>query len=150
MSRRSNWVDRTGRLWPMSGQLESFQLRKLGTSPMALLNPGQVLVIETTGRRPGRQRFTPVGYWQEPDGAYVLGGGAASQTRTPDWVANLRASPQAALWIGRRRIPVLAHELTDDERDAAQQKAARIWPGIDRYQKRSGRVIPSFRLVPRA
>jgi len=150
MIRRSNWVDRTGQLWRISGRLESFQLRKLGTSPMALLNPGKVLVIETTGRRSGRQRFTPVGYWQEPGGAYVVGGGAAGKTRTPDWVANLRASPQVALWIGRRRIRVLAHELTDDERDAAQQQAAQIWPGIDRYEKRSGRVIPYFRLVPRA
>jgi deazaflavin-dependent oxidoreductase (nitroreductase family) len=130
--------------------MEAFQLRRLGLSPMALLNRGRVLVIETTGRRTGRRRFTPVGYWQDGEGAFFVGGGAAGQTRLPDWVANLRAKATTAVWIRRRRIPVLAHELIDDERDRAQREAARIWPGVPRYERKSGRVIPYFRLVPSA
>ena len=143
-----NWVDRTRPLWRVGNRLEAFQLRRLGLSPMALLNRGRVLVIETTGRRTGRRRFTPVGYWRDGEGAFIVGGGAAGQTRLPDWVANLRANADAAVWVRREQIRVLAHELIDDERDRAQEQAAKIWPGVSRYEKKSGRVIPYFRLVP--
>jgi hypothetical protein len=78
-----NWVDRTRPLWRVGNRMEAFQLRWLGLSPMALLNRGRVLVIETTGRRTGRRRFTPVGYWQDGEGAFFVGGGAAGQTRLP-------------------------------------------------------------------
>lgn len=143
-----NWVDRTQPLWRVGNRLESLQLRKLGVSPMALVNPGSVCVIETTGRRTGRRRFTPVGYWQSADGSFMVGGGAAGKSTTPDWVANLRTRHDAAVWVHRRRIPVAAHELAGQDRTAAQEHAARIWHGVGTYERRSGRVIPYFRLVP--
>ncbi|MGH9088325.1 MAG: nitroreductase/quinone reductase family protein [Acidimicrobiales bacterium] len=115
-----------------------------------MLNRGDVLVIETRGRRSGRQRFTPVGYWREPGGSFVVGGGAAGKTRVPDWVANLRATPGAAVWIRRKRIPVTACEAVGEERDAAQRRASEIWRGVAKYERRSGRVIPYFRLRPEA
>jgi deazaflavin-dependent oxidoreductase (nitroreductase family) len=115
---------------------------------MALLNRGDVLVVESIGRRSGRTRFTPVGYLTAADGSFVVGGGAAGQTRLPDWVANLRASREAAVWIGRRRIAVAVEELTGAARHQARQEAARVWPGVPRYERMSGRVIPYFRLLP--
>jgi len=30
----------------------------------------------------------------------------------------------------------------------ARDEAAMIWPGVRRYEKKSGRVIPYFRMVP--
>jgi deazaflavin-dependent oxidoreductase (nitroreductase family) len=111
--------------------------------------PAGVLVIETTGRKTGLQRFTPVGYWRDDDGSHVVGGGAAGQTRTPDWVANLRSKPAAAIWINRTRIQVTAKELAGDERIEARTRAATIWRGVPRYERLSGRVIPYFRLLPR-
>lgn len=118
---------------------------------MALLNRGDVLVIETTGRRSGRRRFTPVGYWRdsEAEGSFIIGGGAAGKTRVPDWVANLRATPSAAVWVDRRRVPVVAEELVGDERELAQRQAMAIWRGVDKYERRSGRVIPYFRFLPK-
>ena len=77
-----------------------------------------------------------------------MGGGAAGKTRLPDWVANLRADDSAAVWVRRARIPVMAQELKGGDRDRAQQEAAAIWPGVARYERLSGRVIPYFRLVP--
>lgn len=106
------------------------------------------MVLETTGRRTGRTRCAPVGYWTDPDGAFLVGGGAAGMATVPDWVRNLRAQPAAAVWVRRSRTVVTAVELTGDERDQAQAAATRTWPGVPRYQRRSGRVIPYFRLVP--
>ena len=145
---RRNWVDRTRPLWRVGNRLEAFQLRRLGFSPMSLFNKGSVLVLETTGRRTGRRRFTPVGYWRDAAGAFLVGGGAAGMTRDPDWVANLRATPAAAVWVRRSRMAVTARELSGDERARAQEEATAIWPGIGRYESKSGRVIPYFHLVP--
>ena len=70
-------------------------------------------------------------------------------TVIPDWVRNLRRTPDAAIWVRRKRIAVDAHELTGAARDEAQAEATKIWPGVPKYEQKSGRVIPYFRLVPR-
>jgi deazaflavin-dependent oxidoreductase (nitroreductase family) len=66
----------------------------------------------------------------------------------PDWVKNLRADPRAAVWVRRSRISVQAHECTGTERDQAQAAATSIWSGVSKYEVKSGRAIPYFRLVP--
>ena len=114
---------------------------------MSLLNRGDVAALETIGRRSGKTRYTPIAYWQDEHGAYVVGGGAAGMATVPDWVKNLRHTPNAALWIRRSRVPVVAHELTGNDRARAQDGATKIWPGVADYQRKSGRVIPYFRLV---
>jgi deazaflavin-dependent oxidoreductase (nitroreductase family) len=146
--RQRNWVDRARPLFRIGNRFEAFEMRHFGTSVMSALNRGDVLLLETTGRRTGRSRFTPVAYWRTDDGAFVIGGGAAGMVTVPDWVRNLRASPSAAIWTRRRRIAVHAQELTGDERDQAQAHATTIWRGVPRYEQKSGRVIPYFRLVP--
>jgi len=115
---------------------------------MSLFNRGDVLALETVGRRTGKRRFAPVAYWQDELGAFVVGGGAAGMATVPDWVRNLRRSPDAAVWIRRSRIPVVAHELAGDDRARARAEAIEIWPGVADYERKSGRVIPYFRLMP--
>lgn len=114
---------------------------------MSVTNPGSLLVLETAGRRTGKRRFTPLAYWEEQS-AYFIGGGAGGSTTVPDWVRNLQAEPNAAVWIRRRRVQVRAEELQSAERDHAQATASRIWRGVPRYAAKAGRVIPYFRLVP--
>lgn len=144
---RRNWADRTRPLWRIGNRIDAFQLRHFGVSVMSALNPGRVMVLETTGRTTGKRRFTPVGYWEE-QGDYLIGGGAGGMSVVPDWVKNLRNDPIAAAWIDRSRIRVRAAELHGGQRDRAQQDATSIWPGVPKYEAKSGRVIPYFRLVP--
>jgi deazaflavin-dependent oxidoreductase (nitroreductase family) len=137
-------------LWRIGNRIEAFQLRHVGFSAMSLVNRGDVMVLETMGRRTGRRRFAPVGYWEDGRGGFLVGGGAAGMATVPDWVRNLRVNPSAAVWIRRSSLAVLAHELIGVERDRTRQEAMRIWPDVARYEARSGRVIPYFRLVPDA
>ncbi len=67
-----------------------------------------------------------------------------------DWVANLRALPRAHVWIGRRRIPVLARELVGEEYERVRREAFERWSDAPTYERRSGRPIPYFRLTPRS
>jgi len=136
--------DRWRPLWRITNRFESLELRWLGTSGITLLGRTDVLVLETTGRRTGKRRRTPVAYWTD-DGAYFLGGGAAGMSRV-DWVANLRANPDAAVWVRRRRLPVVAHELDGDDYERVRAEAFRRWPDAPSYEMRSGRRIPYFKL----
>jgi deazaflavin-dependent oxidoreductase (nitroreductase family) len=147
-SAKQRWVDRTRPLWRIGNRIETFELRHLGHSVMSLLNRGDVLALETRGRRSGKVRYAPVGYWQDANGAFLVGGGAAGMVTVPDWVKNLRHNPRAAVWIRRSRIPVIAHELTGEDRARAQDHATDIWPGVPNYERKSGRTIPYFKLTP--
>jgi deazaflavin-dependent oxidoreductase (nitroreductase family) len=106
-----------------------------------------VLALETTGRRSGRRRRTAVAYLAE-DKSFVVGGGAAGQTRLPDWVANLRSNPTAVIWVRRKRIEVLAEELRGEARAHAYEQNLARYPRIEKYERLSGRPIPYFRLIP--
>jgi deazaflavin-dependent oxidoreductase (nitroreductase family) len=135
-------------LWRVGNRFEAAQLRRFGISGMTVLRRTNVLVIETTGRRTGRRRSTPVAYWMWDDGNYYVGGGAAGMTTVPDWVANLRANPAAAVIVKRRRVTVHAEELTGDAYDKARSHAVELWPVVPKYERMSGRRVPYFRLCP--
>jgi deazaflavin-dependent oxidoreductase (nitroreductase family) len=148
--RKKNWVDRARPLLRIGNRWEVAQLRRLGTSGMTLMRRSPVLVVESTGRKTGRLRATPVAYWSGPAGAFFVAGGAAGMTRVPDWVANLRANPLAAVVVSRRRIPVRAEELTGEPYNEARTHAISLWPGVAKYEQMSRRRVPCFRLTPTA
>ncbi len=132
--------------WRTSNRLEALVLRRLGTSGSNIWRRGAVLLLETTGRQTGRRRRAPVVYWKEGE-SFFVGGGAAGMTRV-DWVANLRADQRAAVWIRRERISVVACLLTGEAEERARATAFAKWPNAPKYEARSGRRIPYFRLDP--
>jgi deazaflavin-dependent oxidoreductase (nitroreductase family) len=147
-ARKKNWADRTRPLWRIGNRWEVAQLRRLGTSGMTVLRRSPVLVIESTGRKTGRLRAAPLAYWSDADGAFFVGGGAAGMTCVPDWVANLRADPQATVIVRRKRISVRAEELAGQAYHEARAQAISFWPSVPKYEHRSGRHVPYFRLSP--
>jgi deazaflavin-dependent oxidoreductase (nitroreductase family) len=128
-------------------RFEATLVRRTGCSAFAFAYRTPVLVLQTTGRRSGQLRSTPVAYRPAGDGTWLIVGGAAGMRRTPDWVANLRAEPRAGAVIDRRRVAVTARELTGDERSTTWDELAAAWPRIERYQRRSGRVVAVFVLT---
>ena len=72
------------------------------------------------------------------------------QTRTPDWVANLRAEPNCEVIIDKTAARVRAVELTGDERDRGWERFGEELPKLKArmaaYERRSRRRIPVFRL----
>lgn len=143
---RRTTADRFRWLFRLSNRLEALQVRYLGVSSVSLLWRTQVLLLETTGRRTGRTRRAAVAYWHH-DGAYLVGGGAGGMTKV-DWVANLRATSRATVWVRRRRIPVTVTELQGDRYDEVREEALRRWPSALKYEQISGRRLPFFELTP--
>src|SRR4051812_9239815 len=145
----TNWADRLLGARRLLSKADVVQQRFLGTSVTALLWRTPVLVLETTGRKSGQRRATPVAYRRLDDDSYLVVGGAGGQRTPPDWGANPRADARAEGIVDPRREDGVAEELHGQERVTAWVEARKAWPQIDSYEAAARRPVPVFRLVRR-
>jgi len=107
-----------------------------------------VLLITTPGRRTGIPRSTCVRYLDTAEGLVVWGTGSGSP-RDPDWFRNLRKASVAHVQVRARHLQVRPRELVGAERDAMWNGVVLAQaPGVERYARRAGRVIPVAVLEP--
>lgn len=144
---RPNLVDRLRPLRRLLAPAEAAQVRRFGASVLSLLYRADVLVLHTTGRRSGAERDTTLAHTRIGEQLVVVGG-AGGQRRLPDWVANLRARPAAAVTLAGDRFAVHAVELRGAERARLWPQLVQRWPRIEVYERRAGRAVPVFRLDP--
>lgn len=130
--------------------VEVAQVRRFGRSALSVLFGTPVLVLATTGRRSGHRHETTLAYLRLDDERLLVVGGAAGQTRTPDWVANLRADPMVTVTVDRQSQPMRATELRGVDRTAAREQAGQRWPRLTAYEARAGRPAPIVLLGPPA
>ena len=109
---------------------------------------GPVVVLETTGRRSGKPRATPVIYAWDGDDLVVVASNAGNG-RTPAWWLNLQAEPRATIVIGGERRPVRAREAHGEERDRRRRVFDRVYPKLDDYGEFTDREFPVVVLEPR-
>ena len=118
----------------------------------AQMLPGVILTAR--GAKSGLPRRTPLACMPEEGQAknvagWVLIGSNFGRTDHPAWTANLLAHPDAEIsWKGRD-IPVTAHLLQGEERDAVWKALLEFWPPYATYQERVEREIRLFRIVRR-
>lgn len=145
-----NVVDRLRFVQRLLRPTEVAQVKRFGRSALSVLFGTPVLVLATTGRRSGRRHETTLAYLRLDDGQLLVVGGAAGQTRIPDWVANLRADPSVTVTVDRQLRPMRATELRGADRQVARELAGRRWPRLTTYEARAGRPAPIVRLERRA
>lgn len=104
-----------------------------------------LLLLHTTGAKSGQPRLAPLAYLTIDGRMIIIGSKAGSETN-PDWVHNLRATPQAHVEVGIEEFDVVAHELPAAERDEVFEKVVAAAPGFGEYQAKTTRVIPLFEL----
>jgi deazaflavin-dependent oxidoreductase (nitroreductase family) len=85
---------------------------RLGIAPRAFA------LLETTGRRSGRRRLTPVGNGLNRDVFWVV----SEHGRNCDYVNNLIANPNAQLKVGRRWYSGSATVADDDDAFARRRR----------------------------
>ena len=110
---------------------------------------GGVLLLETTGRRSGRPRTTPVQFQREGD-AFVIVAANAGSARPPAWLFNLRAQPDVRVQVRGETREVTAREARGEEREALWARLTRANPALAKAQERAGRELPVLVLAPRA
>lgn len=106
------------------------------------------LMLTVRGRRTGVRRTTPL-LCVPHQGVFLVAGSNWGSPRSPLWVGNLRAHPDAEISLRGRVLPVRAHEATGEERARLWQVMLGTWPNYARYAERTDREIPVFVLSPR-
>ena len=105
------------------------------------------ILLTTTGRRSGVPRTTAI--WAYPDGdALVLVASYGGSRRTPAWVLNLRAHPEARVQVGREVRSVRAQEASGEEYARLWRMAVAAYPGYEAYLAWAHRIIPLVILEP--
>ncbi|HEY2128411.1 MAG TPA: nitroreductase family deazaflavin-dependent oxidoreductase [Streptosporangiaceae bacterium] len=119
-----------------------------GTRGTTLRDTGlPVVVITNRGARSGKLRKTPL-MRVEHDGRYAAVASQGGAPEHPLWYYNFRAEPRVELQDGPRKQPMIARELTGDERAEWWQRAVAAYPPYAEYQQKTARLIPVFVLEP--
>ena len=107
------------------------------------------MLLETTGRKSGQPRLSPLLFARD-GGSIIVVGSNFGQQHHPAWTGNLLARPDAVVVAGGQRIPVTATLLDGDTAEAAYQKMVELTPVYASYRGRTDRSIRVFRLTPTA
>jgi deazaflavin-dependent oxidoreductase (nitroreductase family) len=115
-------------------------MNKVGRAP--------VLLLTSIGRKSGEPRTAPVLYL-EHDGRYVVIGTNAGNKRTPAWAHNLRATPDAEIQVGAKKLRVSARVAEGEEREDLWRRSNEQYAGFDTYLEKLDRDVSVFVLEPR-
>ncbi len=107
----------------------------------------QVLVLTTTGRKSGKLRLHPLGYFLD-QGRYILIASNGGREHHPDWFVNLKATPKTSIQVNTKTIQVTAQILPEAERDRLWDQLIQTAPLYAGYARRTARVIPLVALTP--
>lgn len=105
------------------------------------------MLLETTGRKSGAKRLSPLLFARDGDSIIVVGSNFG-QDHHPAWTGNLMANPHGAVKVGGKHVPVTAQRLEGAEAEAAYQKMTEVANVYSVYRGRTARDIRVFRLTP--
>lgn len=129
------------------GKLNAPLYRASGGRIGGKLGKAPILLLTTTGRKSGQPRTAPVLYLADGDRFVVINTNAGN-TKTPAWSLNLRANPEAAVEVGRRRIEVRARLAEGEERADLWRQHMEQYSGWEFYESKLDRDIGVFVLEP--
>jgi deazaflavin-dependent oxidoreductase (nitroreductase family) len=101
----------------------------------------QVLLLTTIGRKTGKKRTTPLGYFME-DGNYVIVASNAGFKAHPAWFHNLRTNPRVTIEVKDRQIEAEAKIAAPEKRSSLWSQLISLAPGYANYTKKTSREIP--------
>jgi deazaflavin-dependent oxidoreductase (nitroreductase family) len=128
-------------------KLMARRIRRKGGKVMGF----NALVLTTIGRKSGRERTNPVGWFPGKDGSWLIVASANGAIGNPAWYYNIAAHPdKVQIELDGRKIPVTAEQLHGAERDQAWQQITATAPRFAQYEQKTDRELPVIRLVPQS
>jgi F420H(2)-dependent quinone reductase len=123
-------------------------LFKLSNGKIGGRLPGlEVLLLTTTGRKTGRKRTTPLGYFED-QGRYIIIGSNAGFDTHPAWFYNLKSQPHATIQLKDKQLEVNAEVAGPDKRNQLWTQLIELAPFYCNYAKKTSREIPMVILHP--
>lgn len=106
-----------------------------------------MMLLETTGRKSGAKRLSPLLFARDGSSIIVVGSNFG-QAHHPAWTGNLIADPSGVVIAGGKRIPVTAELLAGEAAEEAYRKMIEVANVYSVYRGRTARAIRVFRLTP--
>jgi deazaflavin-dependent oxidoreductase (nitroreductase family) len=106
-----------------------------------------MLLIHHIGAKSGTERVTPLAYFPDPGGRFVIVASNGGSPAHPGWYHNLKAHPVIELEVSSQTFPALAEELDDTARAELWPKLVAKAPTLGEHQGRTARRIPVFMLT---
>jgi deazaflavin-dependent oxidoreductase (nitroreductase family) len=103
--------------------------------------PSIPLLLEVKGRKSGKTHGTVLSFFDIDAKLFVVGSSGGSPVE-PQWVRNLRADPDATIYIRRRPRRVKARIAAGEERQGLWEKLIAIAPTYAEFQAKIDREIP--------
>jgi deazaflavin-dependent oxidoreductase (nitroreductase family) len=129
------------------GAFQVWLYRLSGGKIMGNMRGFKVLLLTTIGRKSGKSRTTPLGWFDHEDG-YVIVASNSGMPRNPGWYHNLKNNPQVTIQVMDKVTPVSAEVLAGDARARAWRHVIATSPMYGGYEKRTKREIPVILLRP--
>jgi deazaflavin-dependent oxidoreductase (nitroreductase family) len=128
-------------------RLHAWVYQGSGGRVLGRLGGQPVLLLQTTGRRSGRTRTTPVQYLADGD-TFVVVASNAGAARPPGWYLNLHANRHARVEVGPRTVDVRAQEAAGQERAELWQLLTAANRYLERAARKAGETCPSSPSFP--
>ena len=93
----------------------------------------KVALVDTTGRKTGKQRTVPLACYPYRDSIAVSASNSGLESH-PAWYLNMRASPAVTVQLGRERYRAVAEDVPEAEREE-------LWPRIVEMNKHQGEYL---------
>jgi deazaflavin-dependent oxidoreductase (nitroreductase family) len=123
------------------------RIRRRGGTFMGM----RLLVLNTVGRKSGATRSNPLAWFPGDDGSWLVVASANGSSRNPSWYYNLAGNPErVSIDVDSVNVPVVAEQLSGDERDRAWQAITTGSPRFAGYESKTDRRIPVIRLTRRS
>ncbi len=106
-----------------------------------------VLLLTTIGRKTGKQRTTPLGYFED-NGGYVITASNAGFNTNPGWFHNVKSNLRAIIQVNERQFEVSAEIAGSEKRHQLWARLMELAPSYGDYAKRTSREIPLVILRP--
>jgi len=112
-----------------------------------------LLRLGTIGARSGKPRRSVLGWFADEtqEDAWIIVASNAGSARHPGWAYNLAKHPDSVtVDAGGGEVTVSVEMLSGAERARTWRRIADTSPGYGRYEGKTDREIPLFRLTPDA
>jgi deazaflavin-dependent oxidoreductase (nitroreductase family) len=106
-----------------------------------------VLLLTTAGRKTGKSRTTPLGFFEQ-DNAYVIIASNGGSDKHPDWFFNLQTNPHVTVRVRDKEMRATAEVTSGQPRKDLWQKLVRLSPQYEHYTRNTKRQIPVILLRP--
>jgi len=106
------------------------------------------LLLTAKGAKTGLNRTVALVYLVDGDNLILIAS-KGGNLRHPSWYLNLKANPEAHVFVDGKNATYEASDAVGEEHDRLWQKALEMYSGYEKYQERAGdRKIPVVVLSP--